>query len=320
MYQGVLDEDVQPRERLIDRVGDRIDVHVGVDGDEAATIERCTEVDADVVFVTSRVPLSRPVLEATDLEVVAKLGTGIDNVDLEAARELGIAVTHTPGVNALSVAEHSLGLLLAVRRHTVAGQRKLAAGGWRDTLPTGSLLSETTVGVVGFGDVGRRTASLLRGFDVETLWYDPYVDDVEGEVVHAEATDFAELLARSDSVVVNAELTPETRGLIDGDALARMRDDAVLVNTARGPLVDHDALVAALDAGELGGVGLDVHAEEPLPPDSPIHDFDNATLTPHVGGATWTARRNGVDALTTNVLRLLDGDPVSERYLAVDGR
>jgi phosphoglycerate dehydrogenase-like enzyme len=315
MFRGVLDEDIHPRELLLDVVDDRIDVAVGIDGDESSTAERV--VGADVAFVTSRIPITRRVIEATDLSVVAKIGTGIDNVDLAAAREGGVAVTHTPGINALSVAEHAVTLLLATRRHVVAGHLALEEGRWRDSVPLGTLVSGTTVGIVGLGNVGSRVASLLRGFDTTTLAADPYVDRIDGEPVHAELVGLETVLDRSDSVVVTAELTDETHGMLDADALARMADDAVLVNVSRGPIVDPDALVDALRAGTLRGAGMDVHATEPLPEDSPLHEFENVVLTPHVGGSTETARREGARRLGENTLSLLDGEPVPERYLAV---
>lgn len=318
MYHGVLDEDIHPQALLNEVVGDRIEVEVGIDGDEDSVIDRLA--DADVTFVTSRVPITRRVLEETDLRVVAKSGTGIDSVDLDAARELGVAVTYTPGVNALSVAEHALTLLLATRRHVVASHVGLETGRWRDSVPLGTLVSGTTVGIVGLGNVGSRIASLLRGFDTTTLAYDPYVDPIDGQPVHAELTDFETVLERSDSVVVAAELTEETRGMIDRDALARMADDAVLVAVSRGQIVDQDALVEALRAGELGGAGLDVHAVEPVPTDSPMHEFENVVLTAHLGGSTETARSEVVRTLAANALSLLDGESVPDRYLAVRPR
>lgn len=314
MYHAVLDEDIHPRELLFDAVGDRMEIDVGIEGDETAAAERLA--GADVAFVTSRIPVTRRVIETAGLRVVAKIGTGIDSVDLAAAREHGVAVTYTPGINALSVAEQALTLLLATRRHTVAGHRALEAGRWRDSVPLGTLVSGTTVGIVGLGNVGRRVASLLRGFDVTTLASDPYVDRIEGEPAHSELTDLGTVLDRSDSVVVAAELIDETRGLIDREALARMDDDAVLVNVGRGPIVDPEALVGALRADELGGAGMDVHATEPLPADSPLHGFENVVLTPHVGGSTETARREGALTLAANALSLLDGEPVPDRYLA----
>jgi phosphoglycerate dehydrogenase-like enzyme len=317
MYHAVLDEDIHPRETLTEVVGDRIGIDVGIDGDETSVVERLSGADADVTFVTSRIPITRRVLESTDIRVVAKSGTGLDNVDLAAARERGVAVTYTPGINALSVAEHAITLLLATRRHVVAGHRGLETGRWRDSIPLGTLLSRTTVGIVGFGNIGRRIATLLAGFDTTTLAYDPYVDRIEGEPVHAELTDLETVLDRSDSVVVAAELTEETRGLLDRAALARMHDDAVLVAVSRGQIVDQDALVEALRAGELAGAGLDVHAEEPVPTDSPMLEFENVVLTPHVGGSTVTARRDGTRTLAANALSLLEGESVPDRYLAV---
>jgi phosphoglycerate dehydrogenase-like enzyme len=315
MYRGVLDEDIHPRGLLLEVVGDRIELDVGIDGDEDLVAKRLA--GADVAFVTSRIPITRTVIEATDLRIVAKIGTGIDSVDLAAAREHGVAVTHTPGINALSVAELGLTLLLATRRHVVASHRALEAGRWRDSVPLGTQLTGTTVGLVGLGNVGRRLASLLRGFDVETLAHDPYVDRIDGQPVHAELASLETVLSRSDSVVVTAELTDETRGMIDGEAFARMADDAVLVNVSRGPIVDPDALIDALRGGELRGAGMDVHATEPLPTDSPLHDFGNVVLTPHVGGSTETARAENARTLGANTLALLDGEPVPERYVAV---
>jgi phosphoglycerate dehydrogenase-like enzyme len=313
--RGFIDRDIQPHERFFERVGDEIDLTVGVGDGEDETIDALS--NADVAFVTSRIPFSRRVLEATDLEIVAKLGTGISNIDLDAAEELGVTVTHTPGINAMSVAEHALGLLLSARRHTVAGHETVEAGGWRDDVPRGSLLTGTTVGIVGFGNIGRRVASLLRGFDVDLLAYDPYVDSIDGEPVHAELVALDSLLERSDSVMVHPELTDETRGMIGDDAFARMRDDAVLVNAARGPVVDEDALIRALEADRIAGAGLDVFVDEPLPSDSPLKAFGNVTMTPHIAGATDSARENGIDKLTENTLRLLGGKPVPSRYVAV---
>lgn len=314
VQSGIIDQDISPRDLIVERLGDRLELSFGIEGEERAAAERLA--DAEVAVVTSRIPVTRRVLERSSLEIVAKLGTGIDNVDLAAARESGVAVTHTPGINALSVAEHTLGLLLAVHRRTVAGHRTVEAGEWRDGFPPGRLLSGSTVGIVGLGNIGRRVASLLRGFDVTTLAYDPYVDGIEAEPVHAELTTLGALLDRSDVLTVNAELTGETRGMIDRTALERLGPEAVLVNTARGRIVDEDALLAALQAGDLAGAGLDVFAEEPLPADSPLHDVENVVMTPHVGGATRAARRRGIARLTENVRRLLDGGAVPDRYLA----
>ncbi|MFC6724059.1 NAD(P)-dependent oxidoreductase, partial [Halobium palmae] len=231
--RGLVDRDLQPADRLGERVGDVFDVEVGGPGDERELIDALDGKDA--VFTTSRLTLSERVLEATDLDLVAKIGTGIDNVDLDAAARLGIPVTHTPGMNAMSVAEHTVGLLLAVTHRISQTQDLLRNGGWRDDAPFGTQLYGKTVGIVGYGNVGRRVAKLLSGFDLRTLAYDPYVREIDGELTGAELTSFDRLLEESDAACVNAELTEETRGMIGESALAAMKPSAVLVNTARGP-------------------------------------------------------------------------------------
>lgn len=313
--RAVVDQDIAPTERLRRQLPADWEVTVGVEGtEEAAT---AAFADAHVAFVTSRIPVSRAVIEAAaELEVIAKIGTGIDNVDLAAAEEHGVPVTYTPGHNALSVAEHTLGLLLATaRRHTEA-RRTVEAGGWRDEVALGSRISGSTVGIVGFGNVGKRVGTLLAGFDVDLLVYDPYVHTIDAELVRGENAPLDRLLAESDVVVINAELTDETRGMIGEGELAAMKDSAILVNTARGPIVDQGALVDALRSGEIAGAGLDVFEVEPLGADAALLEFENVVLTPHVAGTTNESRAETIDRLVESVLAILDGDPVPDRYLA----
>ncbi|WP_233204036.1 NAD(P)-dependent oxidoreductase [Halegenticoccus soli] len=163
--RALVDQDIQPAERLRERSTNRFDLTFGVDSTEEALIESLE--GQSVLFTTSRLPVSERVLRrASSLELVAKVGTGLDSVDLSAAADFGVGVIYTPGFNALSVAEHALALLLTVNRNVVAGRDTLRAGGWRDTMPTSRPVTGTTVGIVGFGDVGRRFAGLLTGFNV----------------------------------------------------------------------------------------------------------------------------------------------------------
>jgi len=313
--RGLIDRDIQPRDRLVSAVDDAVDVTVGGSATEDELIEDLAGVD--VVFTTSRLPLSRRVLESTDLRLIAKIGTGIDNVDLPTARRLGIPVTYTPGMNALSVAEHTLALLLAVTRRVDQTQSILRSGGWRDEAPLGTLLTGRTVGIVGYGNVGRRVAKLLSGFEPTLLASDPYVREIDGELTGTELTSLDRVLTESDAVIVNAELTDETCGLIGAPELAKMKASAVLVNTARGPIVDTEALVDALDAGELAGAGLDVFETEPLPADSPLHDCENVVTTPHTAAMTSAYREKAVDTLSANALALLRNEPIADHFLAV---
>ena len=313
-YRGLVDEDMDA-DGLSRRLDGAVDLDVGGPNDEAALAEALS--GKDVVFTTSRLPVSRRVLEATDLSLVAKIGTGIDNVDLAAARERGIPVTYTPGMNAMSVAEHTVLLLLATNRRVMVGRDLLREGRWRDELAPGTQLYGKTVGIVGFGNVGRRTAALLSGFQPRLLAYDPYVHGIETEQTGTTFVDLDTLLAESDAVAINAELTDETRGMIDAAAFDRMKDSTIVVNTSRGPIIREDALVEAVRAGDIAGAGLDVFEDEPLSPDSPLHDLDNVVLTPHSAAAVIESRERSIDLLARNVRRLVNGEPVSDRYLAV---
>lgn len=310
------DEDIRPHDGLRKAVGDAIDLEFGAPGDEPALIDALAGID--VVFATSRLPLSARVLEATELSVVAKVGTGIDNIDVGAAADLGIPVTYTPGGNALAVAEHTLGLLLAVGHRLVAGDGLLRAGGWRDEFTPGTQLSGKTIGIVGYGDVGRRVGQLLSGFPGAVLAHDPYVEPMDAELGGATLVGFDELLERSQYVTINAELTGETRGMFDADAFDRMRDGAILVNTARGPIVEEAALIDALEAGELRGAGLDVFETEP-PDGSALLDRDDVVVTPHVAAAKEESRARCIGLIGRNARALLDGQAVDARFLARPG-
>lgn len=311
----LIDQDIQPTERLVLGLCDRFDVTVGVEYGPDALISALDGID--VLFATSRLKVTREVLDATDLTAVAKLGTGIDNVDLDAAAEYGVSVTYTPGINALSVAEHALGLALAVLRHTPMCGDILEAGGWRDETPIGTQLSGSTVGIVGFGSIGSRFAGLLEGFNVDMLAYDPYVEPEDGEILGVDFVGLDVLLTRADLVSVNAALTPETRGMLGPDEFALMKPSAVLVNTARGPVVKEDALLNALQSNTIAGAGLDVYEDEPLDPTSPLHEFDNVVLTPHVAARTAAAATACIDILIENIEALYDEKRVPDRYLAV---
>jgi phosphoglycerate dehydrogenase-like enzyme len=290
-------------------------VVVGVEGTVEGAIEALSAADA--ALVTSRVPLPREVFErARDLAVVGKLGTGVDNVDRAAAADRGVPVTHTPGYNALSVAEHTLCLVLATANRLTEARSILERGEWRDEFTLATRLSGRTVGVVGFGDVGRRFGRLLAGFDVEIKLADPYVSEIDAELVGGCMTSLADLLDTSDVVVLTVELIEETTGLVGAAELAAMKDSAILVNTARGPVVDEVALVEALESGAIAGAGLDVFEREPLDPDSRLLDFETVVATPHVAAMTRVSRVESIGRLTENVVRLLRGEAVPDRFLA----
>lgn len=315
MTRAIIDQDITPTSRLTEQLPDAWDVVESIEIEQPALRE--TIKTADIAFVTSRVPLSREVIEtASELDVIAKLGTGIDSIDIDAASEHDVTVTHTPGHNALSVAEHTIGLTLATLRRLTEARRLIERDAWRDEYSLGSRLSGSTVGIIGFGNVGKRVGTLLSGFDVDILAHDPYVHEIDSELVGATMVSLTDLLEQSDVVVLTTELTDETHGMIGDEELDRMRSSAVLINTARGPVVQNDALADALRSDSIAGAGLDVFAEEPVDSDAEWLEFDNVVATPHISAMTLESRREGIDRLATNTRRILAGEPVDERYIA----
>jgi hypothetical protein len=209
----LIDQDIHPRELLSETLDRDVAFEVAGELDEDGLIEALDGID--VLVTTSRLSVTRRVLSETDLPMVAKFGTGINNVDLEAAAEVGTTVVYTPGLNALSVAEHAVTLLLAVRRNLRPGRAAIENDEWRDEVPSATPVTGTTCGIIGFGNIGSRIARLLHGFDAEILAYDPYVHDIDTDLTGAELVDFGTVLDSADALIVAAELTSETRGMID---------------------------------------------------------------------------------------------------------
>lgn len=230
---------------------------------------------------------------ANSLRVVARYGVGTDNVDLAAARARGIVVTNTPGANAGAVAELTVALLLLLARPVLSAAAATKAGDWPRT--SGLSLGGKTVGLVGFGAIGRAVAKLLAGFDCRLLTCDPWCDLDRAAALGVEVVDLEALLLVSDFVSLHAPVTLETRGMVDAVFLGHMKPGACLVNTARGELVDETALYEALAAGRLRSAALDAFAVEPPGADNPLLLLPNVIATPHMGahtdGATTTMGR-----------------------------
>ena len=246
--------------------------------------------DADAMLVSTREAITRRVLENIPrVRVIARYGVGLDNVDLDAAAEAGIVVTHYPGYCTSEVADHALAMILALNRRIVEQDRALREGAWVEHGPsTRRILSgpiqplrEQTLGIVGFGRIGQAVAARAKPFNMTIVAADPYVDPEVMVAAGVEPVILEELLRQSDIVTLHAPLTPETRGLINAAALALMKPTAVLVNTARGPIIDLPALAQALQEGRIAGAALDVVDPEPLQADSPFYQMPNVILTPH---------------------------------------
>jgi glyoxylate reductase len=255
-----------------------------------------------LVVANEPVPLDR--LPA--LRVVANFGVGYDRIDVAACAERGVVVTNTPGVLDTAVADLAFALILATRRHVAAGDRFVRSGAWSASWSEGALAEEvtgSTLGIVGLGRIGSAVARRARGFELRVLYAQRHPVDTE----LAEYRDLDELLAESDVVSVHVPLTPETEGLIDARRLSLLREGTVLVNTARGGIVDEAALVAELVSGRIHA-GLDVFAHEPaVPPE--LLDLPNVVLTPHLGSATRQTREAMTRLVVDNVLAVGRGDP-----------
>ncbi|WP_219690062.1 phosphoglycerate dehydrogenase [Streptomyces anatolicus] len=241
------------------------------------------------------------------LRVVARCGAGYDNVDVAAATRHGIAVTHTPGANRQSVAEHVLGLMVSCARGIPQNVAEVRAGGWSQ--PSGRELAGATLGVVGLGSIGRAVARLGRALGMRVVGHDPQLDAAFLKETGVVALALHEVLAEADFVTLHLALDASTRHLIDGAALRRMRPGAYLINTARGGIVDEEALADALAGGLLAGAALDVTEQEPLPADSRLRAFDNVLVTGHIAGATVQARARSSVLAARQVIDVLSGRP-----------
>jgi glyoxylate reductase len=234
------------------------------------------------------------------LRAISNYAVGVDNIDVEAATARGIPVGHTPDVLTDATADLAVGLMLAVARRIPEGDHLVRRGEWPPWGPEvflGRDLNGATVGVVGFGRIGRAVARRVEGFDATVL-----------HTGRSGGVPLDELLERSDFVTLHTPLTPETRGLIGAEALARMKPTAYLVNTARGPIVDTDALTRALHDGAIAGAALDVTDPEPLPADHPLLEAPKLVVVPHIGSATHATRRAMADLAVDNLLAGLAGE------------
>lgn len=271
------------------------------------------------IVVTEMAPLTARVIAVAEaLRLIVVCRGGPVNVNLDAATERGIPVCFTPARNAAATAEYTIGLLLAAMRHIAAGHHDLLAGRWRGDFYAydlaGTELEGKTAGLVGFGAIGRRVATVLRAFGARVLVADPYVEPVAVAAVGAELVTLDGLLPRADVLSLHARLTPETHRLIGREEMALLPRGAVLVNAARGGLLDQDALCDALDSGHLRAAALDVYDPEPPPPGARIFSTPHLVLSPHLAGASRETAERAAKIAAAEVGRYLRGEPL--RFVA----
>ena len=277
-------------------------VYAGKAPDEAALVALCRR-HQPVALLVRYGRITRAVIEASPgLAVISKHGAGIDTIDTVAAKEHGIAVKAAVGANAAAVAEHAVALILACAKSIVPLDARMRAGHWDKATHKSFELNGKTLGLIGFGAIGRRTAEICRAMGMEILVHDPYVTKApEG----ARLVSLADVFARADVLSLHCPLTADNRHLINADSLVQMKDGAILVNTARGGLIDDDALIAALASGKLRAAGLDSFQTEPLTGAHIWRDIPNVVLSPHIGGVTADAYvAMGVGA-ASNILDVL---------------
>jgi D-3-phosphoglycerate dehydrogenase len=246
---------------------------------------------ADALLVRSAVQVDEGVLEkAPRLRVIGRAGVGVDNVDLDAATAAGVLVMNTPGGNAISVAEHTLALMLAMARHIPQATASTCSGKWEKKKFMGNELRGKTLGVVGLGSIGREVVKRARAFEMRIVAHDPYVTSAIAHDLGVDLLDLPQLYRHSDYLTLHVAATPETQGMLSREAFAQMKDGVRIVNCARGELVDEAALAEALASGKVADASLDVFSLEPPPAGFPLFALDGVLATPHIGGSTEEAQ------------------------------
>lgn len=310
--KAVLPYDASPVVRRILEGVDRRHFEIAiVDERDEATLKR--EIADAQVLLHVLSPVTAAIMSAAPLlKLVQKIGVGVDAIDREHAKRNGIAVCNMPGTNTAAVAELALGLMLACLRRIPPVDAALRAGnGWpaaQEHLDAAGEIDGACVGLIGYGAVARRLAGVLRAMGATVIAHSPRAKDADVELVALD-----DLFARSDIVSLHVPLTPETRDLLDAGRIARMKRGAIVVNTARGPLIDEGALVAALLDGRVAAAGLDVFAQEPARPDNPLFRLPNVVVTPHVAWMTAGTWKRSTAVIVENCRRLAAGEPLLHR-------
>jgi len=297
------------RERIADAgvelLRAKFDVDVDVDspleeiigGYDALIVRSATKVTAELIAQAGR------------LKVIGRAGVGVDNVDVDAATRRGIVVANAPESNVISAAEHTIGLLVALARNIPQAHAALMDGRWERSKWGGVELADKTLGVLGFGRIGRQVARRALGLQMKVVAYDPFVPADRFRELGAESATFDEVLARADFLTLHLPLNDETRGAIDGEAIAKMRDGVRIVNAARGDLVHDASLVAALESGKVAGAAIDVFVQEPY--DGPLLGAPNIVVTPHLAASTGEAQDRAGVIVAEQVAAALEGGLVT---------
>jgi D-3-phosphoglycerate dehydrogenase len=294
----------------VDLLRERFDVELGTEWNDGELERRIAEFDG--ILIRSGTKLTGDLIERAErLKVVGRAGTGVDNVDVEAATRRGIVVANAPEANAIAAAEHTLGLMLALCRNIPAAHASLTGGAWERSRFGGTELYGKTLGVIGFGRIGQLVANRARGFEMKVVAYDKFVARERFRELGVEGVEESdEIYQRADFITVHLPKTPETVNWIDRDALAKMREGVRIVNCARGELIDLDALTEAIESGKVAGAALDVFPEEPFT-SHPIFEREDVVVTPHLGASTAEAQDRAGVVTAEQVTAALTGGVVT---------
>ncbi len=288
MPRVLIADDLSPRAaEILHRAGFDAIVRVGLKKEDLLAVIG----EFDGLAVRSATQVTAEVLEAgRRLQIVGRAGIGVDNIDVKAASRRGVIVMNTPGGNAVTTAEHALALMMSLARKIPAATASVKAGKWEKKRFQGTELAGKSIGVLGLGNIGRIVADRALGLRMHVLAFDPFLTEEAARKLGVEPVTLAELLARADVITVHTPLMPETKGLIGADAFGRMKKGVLLINAARGGIVDELALVEALKSGKVAGAALDVFEQEPVDPAHPLLALDNVVCTPHLGASTEEAQ------------------------------
>jgi D-3-phosphoglycerate dehydrogenase len=296
---------LDPAKAALQRIDPELRMAKSPSADDILAVAR----DADAVLVTYAKLGADLIGQLQKCKAIGRFGMGVDNIDLAAAARAGITVTYVPDYGVREVSDHAMALLLALIRKIPLSNTLVQSGRWEmpAVVPI-RRIEGRVLGLVGFGHIGRALAPKAQAFGLTVIAHDPFVSADALAAAKVEGVDLDALLARADYVSIHAPLTPQTRGLFNADVFAKMKRGALIVNTARGPLIDEPALLAALKSGQVGGAALDVVATEPLPKDSPLLGHDNLILSPHTAFYSVEALDELQTKCAADVARVLSGE------------
>ncbi len=302
-----------PKVLVADKINDKgIEILEGsaeIVNDPTITPEELLETidQYDGIIVRSRTKVTKEVIEnAENLKIIARAGVGVDNIDVDAATDKGILVVNSPQSTSITVAEHTMGLILSLSRKIAIADASVKAGKWEKSKFMGMELKDKTLGVIGMGRIGSQVVQRAKAFEMDVIVYDPYISEQVAKDLGVEIVSLDDLIQTADVMTIHVPLTPETKGLISKDELAKMKDHAIILNCSRGGIIDEADLYEALSNRSELKAGLDVYEEEPLE-NSPLTTLDNIVLTPHIAASTHEAQRDAAIIVAKEVKEVIEG-------------